>query len=101
MWHRPYSQMDEREEGFICTSHLICIISIINLFVSWPNDFWGAEEHRGVFDPNHKAQAMWVPIEDMATNSKPYLLGSYLYDLWALTYQILFFLCHIQNNTFP
>lgn len=47
---------DVVEEDFICTSHLICIITIINLFVFQANDFPGAGEQRGVFDPNHKAQ---------------------------------------------
>lgn len=35
-----------------------------------------------MFDPNHKAQAFCGTIEDMATNSKSYLRGSYLHLLF-------------------
>lgn len=69
------------EEDVICSSLLICIISIINLFVFGANDFWGAGEQGGVFDPNLRAGAVWGARKGKATTSKSSLLGT-IHSSW-------------------
>lgn len=68
---------DVQGKGFICTSRLICFISIINLFVFQANDFRGAGE-QGEVCVTQIVKLRLSNAEDMATNSKSYLLVSYL-----------------------